>query len=270
MTPADSPGADRRRLFGLDPPDYDRARPPYPERVYDVLRSRCGLRPGVRTLEIGPGTGLATRRLLDLGASPLVAIEPDARLAEFVVAHVPRAGRILDVRVAGFEEAALEPASFDLAVSATAFHWLDQRPALEKVGRVLRSGGWLALWWNVFGDPARHDAFHEATQDLLRPLAGPTANVAGRPPFPLDVEARLADLEAAAVFTDLEHELVRWPSRMDPGQIRALYATFPTISQQAEPERERILDALARITEEEFGGIVERPFATAIYTARRR
>jgi phospholipid N-methyltransferase len=42
----------------------------------------CGLAHGAAA--IGAGTGTATRRLLDLGANPLVAIEPDARFATFL------------------------------------------------------------------------------------------------------------------------------------------------------------------------------------------
>src|SRR5438045_911078 len=78
-----------RSAFGGDPSGYDRARPDYPEWVYQVLRQRCGLAPGVAAFEIGPGTGKATRRLLELGADPLVAIEPDARLATFLRDRFP-------------------------------------------------------------------------------------------------------------------------------------------------------------------------------------
>jgi hypothetical protein len=45
---------DRRRLFGSDPTNYHEARPEYPERVYELLTSRCGLGPGTATLAIGP------------------------------------------------------------------------------------------------------------------------------------------------------------------------------------------------------------------------
>jgi len=78
-----------RRLFGADPIAYESARPGHAERVYELLVGRCGLRPGTNVLEIGPGTGQATRRLLDLGASPLVALEPDPALAGLdAVAHI--------------------------------------------------------------------------------------------------------------------------------------------------------------------------------------
>ena len=70
----------RRHSFDEDPDNYQAARPDYPARVYAVLADRCGLRPGVRVLEIGPGTGQVTRRLAAEGAS-VVAVELGPALA---------------------------------------------------------------------------------------------------------------------------------------------------------------------------------------------
>ena len=264
-----APTPDHRRLFGLDPAGYDRARPDYPARIYEILTTRCGLGPGTRTLEIGPGTGLATRRLLALGADPLVAVEPDERLAGYLSESLSAEGRDVEVRVGGFEEIDLEPASFDLITSATAFHWLNQPVAIAKAGQLLRSGGWLANWWNMFGDPIGVDAFHEATKHFMEPLGRPAANPDGKLPFPIDAEARLADLRAAGVFDEIDHEILPWPARFTPAQVRALYSTFPNISSRPEPERTRILDALVEVAETVFGGLVERTFFSTIYIARR-
>jgi SAM-dependent methyltransferase len=264
-----TPAPDHRRLFGGDPGGYDRGRPDYPSRVYEILTARCGLRPGAATLEIGPGSGLATGRLLALGADPLVAVEPDERLATYLSTRLRAEGHAIDLRVEAFEEAALDASAFDLVVSATAFHWLNQPVALAKVGRVLRRGGWLANWWNVFGDPIGVDAFHEATKHFMEPLGRPAANPDGQRPFPLDAEARLADLRAAGAFDEVDHEIMPWRARLDSSQVRALYRTFPNVSGLPEPRRSEVLDALAAVAEGEFGGLVERTFYTAIYIARR-
>ena len=66
-----------RAAFGADPGSYHATRPGYPDWVFETLCERCRLAPGTNTFEIGPGTGTATRRLLDLGAtrcSPLSRI----------------------------------------------------------------------------------------------------------------------------------------------------------------------------------------------------
>jgi SAM-dependent methyltransferase len=162
-----------RVAFGDDPGGYHVTRPGYPEWVFEILCERCRLAHGTATFEIGAGTGTATRRLLELGASPLLAIEPDSRLATFLRETIR--DKALSVSVSAFEDAALEKASFDLGVSATAFHWLDEDMALMKVAELLRPGGWWAMVWNVFGDNSRPDPFHDATKALLDGPSSPSA-----------------------------------------------------------------------------------------------
>lgn len=84
-----------REVYGTDPAEYDRGRPDYPARVYEVLTECCGLGPGVRVLEIGPGPGTATRHLLAAEAE-VVAVEPDPALARYLADT--NAGQSLRVR----------------------------------------------------------------------------------------------------------------------------------------------------------------------------
>jgi 16S rRNA A1518/A1519 N6-dimethyltransferase RsmA/KsgA/DIM1 with predicted DNA glycosylase/AP lyase activity len=114
---------DGRRLFGNDPKAYAEARPDYPDALYERLITRCGLRQGTSVFEIGPGPGLATRRLLSLGASPPLAIEPDPRLATFLRETIETGS--LEIDQASFDEAMLPEAAFDLGAAATSFHWLE-------------------------------------------------------------------------------------------------------------------------------------------------
>ena len=260
-----------RRAFGADPGGYDQARPAYPDEVFDALVQRCGLRPGTATFEIGPGTGLATFPLLDRGARPLVVVEPDERLAAWLRERIARTGAAVELCATSFEDAVLPEASFDLGVSATAFHWIEPAVGLAKVARLLRPGGWWAMWWTVFGDPERPDPFHDATVGLLERLAtSPSAGVSWRAPYALDVASRVADLEAADAFEAIHFDRRVDSLLLDPDRVRALYATFSSINVLADAERERLLDAIAGVAEKQFAGSVERRVTTATYFARRR
>ena len=253
-----------RRLFGANPASYDAARPGHAERVYEVLAERCGLGPGTLVLEIGPGTGQATRKLLELGAR-VTAVEPDAGLAGYLEQALPA----LEIHAATIEDARLPGGAFGLAVAASSFHWVDEAEGLEVIRDALRLDGWFAMWWTLFGVPGRKDAFMKAVDPLLEGLdRSPTAGETGRPPFALDVEARSAALQAAG-FEDVAHEAVRWDARWDTAGIRALYATFSPIAVVPEPRRTEILDGVAAIAERDFGGVVERTLVTSLYTAKR-
>jgi SAM-dependent methyltransferase len=254
-----------REAFGLDPCGYHVARPAYPDWVFDVLRERCGLAPNAVTFEIGAGTGIATRRLVELGANPIVAVEPDHRLAAFLRKTIP--DKALEVLTATFEEAPLREASFDLGLSATAFHWLTEDLALTKVAKLLHPGGWWAMVWNEFGDSHRPDPFHEATKTLLHGLLSPSAGI-GDIPFALDVEARLAALERTHAFDSVEHRTSTWSLLLDPDQTVALYATYSNIN--IRPDREAVLAELRHLACDMFHGRVTRNMVTSLYVARRR
>jgi SAM-dependent methyltransferase len=254
-----------REAFGLDPAGYHAARPAYPDWVYEVLYERCGLRPNTATFEIGAGTGIATCRLLEWGANPLVAIEPDSRLADFLCNTIQHGS--LTVLRSSFEDAALPAAAFDFGFSATAFHWLDEEKALLKVAGLLRPGGWWAAVGNVFGDPGRPDPFHEATQLLLAGPMGPSGDNRNIP-FALDKEGRLAALEQTNAFEDIEYRTSEWSLILDPDQVVELYATYSNINLR--PDREAVLAALGRIARYEFHGRVTRNMTTCLYIARRR
>jgi len=257
------PRKDARHTFGRDPEGYEYGRPDYPERVYEVLVERCGLSSGTACFEIGPGPGTATRRLLALGAAPLVAIEPDQRLADYLASWAREASAQVHVHATTFEAVDLEPASFDLGVCATAFHWVEQDRGLAKVAKLLRPGGWWAVWWTIFGDPERHDAFHEATQRVL------SGNSPVPPPFALEVGDRVRDIEAVGAFGPVAFERVRWSRTFSSQEIRSLYGSFSSLAKLPEEPRERLLDELVRVAEDEFGGRVERPLVSAVYSAQR-
>jgi len=253
-----------RRAFGHDPANYHAARPDYPDWVYNTLRTRCGLGPGAAVFEIGAGTGIATRRLLDAGARPLTAIEPDPRLADFLLRC--NADPALKVVVSSFEDAELEASAYDLGVSATAFHWLEEDAALDKIARVLRPGAWWAAVWNVFGDDSRSDAFHLASRELLEGLSSPSAGESGVP-FALDASARIAAIRKTGAFDAAECMTSPWSLFLNPKQTMALYETYSNVSVRA--DRDAVLAELGRIAREDFSGRVVRNMTTSLYIARR-
>lgn len=253
-----------RIAFGADPAAYHAARPPYPEWVYDVLRERCGLADGTATFEVGAGTGIATRRLIELGANPLVAIEPDSRMAAFLRAYLVE--EALKVVAQTFEEVELETISFDLGVSATAFHWLDEDLALKKAAGLIKPGGWWAMVWNVFGDDSRPDPFHDATYGLLHGHSSPSDGRGGIS-FGLDFESRLAALSRTGAFSSAEYLTSEWSLVLDPDQTVALYATYSNVN--IRQDRDVVLKELGRVAREEFQGQVTRNMVTSLFIAQR-
>jgi SAM-dependent methyltransferase len=95
-------------------------------------------------LDVGAGTGKLTRLLPAIGVGVL-ALEPVDGMREQLARAVPEAGLV----GGSAEQIALGDGAVDLVTVATAFHWFDGELALAEFHRVLKSGGGLAIIWNV-------------------------------------------------------------------------------------------------------------------------
>lgn len=245
--------------FGADVAGYAAGRVDYPDRLFEILTDRCGLAPGASVLEIGPGTGQATRKLLDAGAVRVVAIEPDRDLA----AYLGEWGEDrLEVQNRPFDAEVTADHSFDLIVAATSFHWLEVEASLREVRRLLKSGGAFAMWWNVFHEPGEDRLFGALFEGLARP-----PSMLSDQHYSLNAAARIADL-AAAGLTGVEHVMLERNIEMTPASLRALFATFSAVRQLPLAQRKERLDAVEERARREQGEQFGRLFRTPLYTAR--
>lgn len=264
----------RRGLFSSDVAAYDTGRPGYPDRVYELLRKVCGLGTGSRVLEIGPGTGQATGDLLRHGAT-VTAVELGTEMAAALEANYPSDN--LSVEVGAFEDVDLDPNSFDLIVAATSFHWIPPETGIPRCADLLCPGGWLALWWNYFGDPDRPDPFRDAVTPIFQELAPSLidtfpgiAFLAGAHPHATDAQTRTSEIDATARFGPVRYEAIPWTGRHTPTQLRALFASYSPCLALPSDDRARVLDAIEHLAADTFAGVVERPYLTLIYLAQRR
>jgi SAM-dependent methyltransferase len=150
---------DRRRAeaFGAAADRYDRYRPRYPQTLVAALVPSHGM----RVLDVGAGTGIASAQLMEAGAEVL-AVEPDPRMAACAAEKGVR------VEEATFEDWQPTGRTFDLVVFAQSFHWMQPERALAKVASILRPGGHMALLSNriIPTAPSRQD-FDETYAGLL-------------------------------------------------------------------------------------------------------
>ena len=160
--------ADRARAgsFGTAAEAYERYRPRYPRALI------TGLVPhdGAPTVDVGAGTGIASRQLIDAGATVL-AVEPDARMAAVATA------KGIAVEVATFEDWQPGDRTFDLVVFAQSFHWVRPEQALAKVAAILTDRGRLALMWNrITPTTPTHDELQEVYAPYLDTTARPSVD----------------------------------------------------------------------------------------------
>lgn len=126
--------------------DYVKARPAYPNEVLGVLRRECGLSERTVVADLGSGTGIFTRLLLESGAR-VHAVEPNDEMRAAAERELGTNPRFSSVRGRA-ELTTLPNASIDLATAAQAFHWFDVEATRRELHRIVRRGGHVALVWN--------------------------------------------------------------------------------------------------------------------------
>ncbi len=196
----------RARIFGEVADLYDEVRPPYPDVLIDAVVERVGGHGDTRVLEVGAGTGKASRQFLERGVS-VVAVEPDPRMAAVARARLAATGRF-EVDVATFEEWTPRGGPFRLVVAAQAWHWVDPTIGFRRAWDVLEPSGVLALLWNR---PSR-DGLPEGVEAAYRRHAphlasGSTLDRSWRP------DGRSRDVAGSGYFTEpdvLTHRWTRW------------------------------------------------------------
>lgn len=147
--------------------DYVKYRPSYPPEVIELLRDRCRLAPPAAIADIGSGTGILARLLLDHGYR-VYGVEPNGPMRE--AAERLLAGFTDFVSVDGRAEATgLPEQCVDGVTAAQAFHWFDRVRARIEFERILQPGGWVILVWNDRRTGA--SAFQQAYEELLREYA---------------------------------------------------------------------------------------------------
>jgi SAM-dependent methyltransferase len=126
--------------------DYVLYRPGYPRQLLDLIAGTCGLGPGRLAADVGSGTGILTRLLLDSGAR-VIGVEPNLAMRSAAEDGLRESTNFESVDGSA-EATGLPDASIDVVVAGQAFHWFDPERARAEFSRILKPGGWVVLAWN--------------------------------------------------------------------------------------------------------------------------
>jgi SAM-dependent methyltransferase len=252
---------DLRLSFNEVPDVYDEIRPSYPGELFDVLFKM--LPPAPTIVEVGPGTGQATKDLLARGAS-VHAIEIGPATADKLRANhsSPR----LRVSVGDFEDIELPGSCADALFSATAYHWISLKAQTDRPAYLLHRGGVVAIVDLIQVSDEVDRGFFEAAQPIYERYGqghrGPAA------PARRDVDPTIRRaLDSDSRFRSIAVRQWDWDQSYAASQYRKLMLSYSVTQAMAEPHRLALLNDIEALVKRDFGGQVTRPLVVTLTTA---
>jgi SAM-dependent methyltransferase len=258
------------RVFDEVPELYDRVRPGYPDELFVDLVAVTGMDERSSVLEVGCGTGQATRSLAALGCS-VTAVELGPGMAALARDRLASAPNVV-IETSSFEEWDDRGRRFDVLLAAAAWHWVDPSIGWPRAHHVLRPHGWMALIGNVVVRRPGEPEVYAETADLHERFV-PGNPDWGHPPLEDDVRATNEGWGEVHDPGDLfGPTIVRWYPTVQwfDGQGFADHLRSTSLYRKLDPEvREPLADAVAERIRTRMGDRVSRRYLSVLRAGPR-
>lgn len=242
---------------------YDEVRPGYAPAILEAIVARSGLPIGGSILEVGAGTGQIMVPMAEREYR-IVALEPGPALARRCLAKCSAYPQV-EVIQQRFEEFAAPTGSYDLVLSAQAFHWIEPATGIARAAEFLKPGGAIALVWHF--DSSEKSAFYRATQPIYDRYFPSEPGQADRS-LRARAEACARELALSPIYLpsiELSHD---WTARYNEDTYPRLLQTHSPVLGLAPVARERFLKEIGEVIRL-HRGTVERSYETYLLVARR-
>ena len=252
---------DPRLSFNEVPDIYDEIRPSYPAELFDTMFGMLPNDPAM--VEVGPGTGQATRDLLDRGAS-VHAVEIGPATAAKLRANLPTDR--LRVTLGDFEHVEIPMSSVDAVFSATAYHWISPQAQTDRPAALLRPGGIVAIVDLIQVTSPVDLGFFDASQ----PIYDKYGEGHHGPPAPTRdaIDPPMRDhLVADRRFSQVQVSSWDWDQTYSAADYRKLMLSYSGTQMMGVPERLGLLDDIETLITRQFRGQVTRPLVATLTTA---
>jgi len=125
---------------------YNKARLSYAKEFVDYLYGKIGFNSDCTVADIGSGTGIFTKHLLEKG-SRVLAVEPNDDMRRYTKINLSHYTNLHTIKGTA-ENTTLEDESVDFITVAQAFHWFDMLNFRKECSRILKPKGKVILIWN--------------------------------------------------------------------------------------------------------------------------
>ena len=223
---------------------YEEVRPCYGYEIYRFIDSIKRFNSDSKILEIGCGTGIATKEIKDFWNPSLISLEPGTNLISIVRGNLKDYNDI-EILNTKFEDYKINGMLFDGIFSATAFHWIDPNVKYKKAFSLLKNKGFLILYWNNFR------VKNKEVQNNIEEIYGKYGmRIYDKPLSEIQKEkimSRKEEIENSGYFKIKAHKLFNNIFEYNSERYIKLLQTFSDHSKEKVPNIDKLLDEIKEI-----------------------
>lgn len=256
----------RKYTFDKVAEEYDRIRPKYPTEVFKDIIEYSNLKQDGNILEIGCGTGQATEGFVNLGYTNITAVELGEDLCK-IAADKFKHYKNINILHSDFEGWKEETGQkFDLAISATAFHWIQQDIGYKKTAELLNESGSIGFFWthHVPGIGEIFTEISEAYQKYAPHLDYNNSNQVEEL-----IDGRIKSINTTGLFKDLVVKRYEWVDKYSSEDYIALFNTNSAHQVLDADIKDKLFNSIREIINK-HGDQILKPQFVVLYLAQKK
>ena len=243
---------------------YNVARPCYPDELFSALIDITDLNDSSRLLEIGAGTGQATRPLAKKGLD-ITAIELGVAMAE-VARYELRNHKNVRIVTGAFEEIIFPSAAFDMVFAATSFHWIEPSIKYLKSHEVLKRKGHLAIIHTNHISDEKGDAFFKVSQPIYDRYDFTDKH--RKPELPKNEDLRVSYIDES-LFRLIDFQLYPIVISYSARDFVRLLNTYSNHLAAVKEVRQAFFDEIEKSINDRFQGKIDKHFSMSLTIAQK-
>ena len=266
MLPVDKRPLALRTIFDQVADDYDAVRPSYPSQIINDIISLAALPTHATIFEIGCGTGQATlpfaqrgyqMTCIDIG--PTLAARAATNCQAYPNAHI---------HVGAFEDWPAQPNTFDLVMSATAFHWIPPEIGYPKAATLLKNTGALAVFSNEH--PTPFTDFFLDVQDVYQHIVPAWSSPQTSTTIDERIAQTAATIDATGLFAPVIVQTYPWFQSYTSQTYIQLLNTYSDHRNLETSIRTQLHQSIAAVMDSKYNGVITKPYLAILYLAKKQ
>ena len=241
---------------------YNEIRPGYPEELIRDIIEISQIPQSGKIIEVGCGTGQATIQFAKNNFN-MICIDIGENLTKIAKKNCEDYPKV-QIKTASFENIIIEENTFDLLISATAFHWIPPELGYPKAAKILNNNGSIAIFRN--NHPKPYTDFFEEVQTIYNEVV-PEWNVAKKIAKKKSIPELIKETN---LFQEVVKKEYRWEKRYRAEEYIKLLNTYSDHIDLEDSKKKKLYKDIYNLIVKNYNGSVIRPYISVLFMAKKK